>query len=395
MRIGIFTDSYIPRVSGVVRSVEAFTRSLRKRGHQVYVFAPAYPGHYDQDGDLFRFPSLRLPRYPDFPFAIPYSRRILGRIPQLGLEVAHAHSPFLMGQVALCVAKRLGIPLVFTHHTLYTEYLHYVPLISPRILRPVVLRYTTAYCNRCQCVIAPSQAVKTLLQAHGVTAPIEVVPTAGIEPEVFASADPTWVRQRFRIPWDRPVVITVSRLTKEKSVHLVIEAFREIHRVTGAFLLVVGGGPEERSLRDLARALGVSDAVVFTGALAHPLVIDCCMASDLFLFASQTETQGIVLVEAMAAGLPIVAVDAGGVRDAVVEGITGYLVPPDPRTLAEQAIQLLLDEERRRRMGGQARELAQSFAVDRLVEKLERIYFRLSRPLAISSSGKPEGLNQG
>jgi 1,2-diacylglycerol 3-alpha-glucosyltransferase len=387
MRIGIFTDSYVPRVSGVVRSVETFTHALRRRGHRVYVFAPAYPGHEDQDGDLFRFPSLRLPRYPDFPLAIPYSRRILDRVPELGLELVHAHSPFLMGQVALRVARRQGIPLVFTYHTLYTEYLHYVPLISPRVLRPVVLRYTTAYCNRCQCVIAPSQAVRRLLRAHGVSAPIEVLPTAGIEPEAFASADPSWVRPRFRIPPDKPLVITVSRLTREKSVHLVVEAFREIHRATGAFLLVVGGGPEEQSLRDLADALGISRAVVFTGALAHPLVVDCCVASDLFLFASQTETQGIVLVEAMAAGLPVVAVDAGGVGDAVIEGVTGHLVPPDPRALAERAIPLLLDEKERKRMGERAREASRGFAVHRLVEELERIYSALTGPLAVPGKG--------
>lgn len=372
VRVGMFTDSYLPRVSGAVRSVYATTVELRRLEHEVWVFAPRHPGA-PADPHLVAVPSLHLRRYPDFPFAIPVAPRFLARVRDLHLDVVHAHSPFLMGQAAAFLAGRTGAPLVFTHHTLYVEYLHYVPVVSSTVTRPLVEWYVTAYANRCACVIAPSAAVREMLREHGVTSRIEVVPGAGPDPDAVARLDPVGVRGRFGLPEDEPLVFTVARLAPEKSVDLVIEAFARIRAAVPARLLIAGEGPSRPSLESLAAALGVGDRVVFAGMLSRDEVLSCARAADLFLFASRTETQGLVVVEAMAAGLPVVAVAAGGVAE-VVPGDAGSLAAPDPRSLADAALRYLRDPALRRTAGERGRAAASQYTVGPLTQHLLDIY---------------------
>jgi glycosyltransferase involved in cell wall biosynthesis len=374
VRVGIFTDSYLPRISGVVRSIEAFVAELRRQGHHVSIFAPGYRGFVDADPDVVRFPSVRPPGHPDFPLAIPLDRRFLAKLAARRLTVIHTHSPFLMGAAGRYAARRLGLPLVFTHHTMYAEYVHYVPLCPPRLSRQVVTRYTARYCNRCTAVIAPSQAVRGWLRSIGVTAPIEVLPTAGFELARFDRLDPSWVRPRFGIPSGAPLVITVGRLAPEKRFDVLLAAFADAARDGAAHLLVVGGGPEEPALRHLAGRLGVGSRVVFTGPLDHDRVLDCYAAADLFAFASPTETQGLVVIEAMAAGLPVAAVGAGGVAEAIGDGDAGLLVDPDPAALAAAIRRLLHDEPLRRRLSARGREVARAYAIDVLTHRLVALY---------------------
>jgi glycosyltransferase involved in cell wall biosynthesis len=374
VRVGIFTDSYLPRISGVVRSVESFVAELRRQGHHASIFAPAYRGYVDQDPDVVRFASVRPPGHPDFPLAIPVRPAFLGRLARRRLTVIHTHSPFLLGTAGRYAARRLRLPLVFTHHTMYGEYVHYVPVVSQRFSREVVTRYTVRYCNHCTAVIVPSPSVRAWLRSAGVTTPIEVLPTAGFRLDRFDRLDPAWVRPRYGIPPDVALIITVGRLAPEKRLDLVLRAFAEIARARPARLLVVGGGPEARDLRVQADRLGLTAQVVFTGPLENDRVLDCYAAADVFAFASPTETQGLVIVEAMAAGLPVAAVGAGGVAEVVGHGETGLLVELDARALAAAIRRLLDDRGLCARLAAAGRVAARAYGIEALTHRLVQLY---------------------
>lgn len=373
-RVLMCSESYLPRISGVAHSLHALTTGLRARGMRVLIAAPKYPGYTDTDPDVVRFPSFRLPNQREFPLAIPYAPAVWRRLLDEELDLVHTHAPFLMGAVAARLARRKRLPLVFTHHTLYDEYVHYAPLVSRKVGAPAIRKFVTSYANRCACVIAPSRTLAQRLRQHGVRTRIETVATGAIDPVLFGSLDPSGVRQSYGIPVDRPLLVTASRLAREKSVDLVLEAFAKILARRAASLLVVGGGPEERALRALAQRLGVSSHTAFTGLLPHRRALECVAAGDVFIYGSQTETQGMVVVEAMAAGIPVVAVGAGGVPDAVTEGSTGYLVPADADALASRAVALLDDPGLRKMMGRAGQDAARAYSLDVVTQRVIDVY---------------------
>jgi len=380
----MFSESYLPRISGVAHSLHAVTLALRTEGHRVLVVAPRYPGYDDADPDVIRFPSIRPPQERDFPLGLPYSPAAWRRLGDADPDIVHAHSPFLMGAAGARLARRRRIPLVFTHHTLYDEYVHYAPFVSRRVSAPAVRAYVRAFANRCQAVVVPSRMVEVRLRSQGVTARIECISTAALDVEVGTRPRRDDARVTFGIPSGRPVIVTASRLAREKSVDLVLEAFALVRRTHQAVLVVVGGGPEEHALRARAQELGIAGDVVFTGLLAHERALDCVAAADLFLYASQTETQGLVVVEAMALGLPVVAVDAGGIADAVRDGETGLLTAADPAALAAGVRVLLDDPGRARAMGAAGRTASAAFAFPVVTARLVALYESLLVPSRVS-----------
>lgn len=380
LRIAMFSESYLPRISGVAHSIYAMARGLRDLGHRVLIAAPRYPGYTDEDPDVVRFPSVRPPQDREFPLGLPYSPAVWRRLEDLEFDVVHSHSPFLMGAAGARLARRRRLPLVFTHHTLYDEYVHYAPFVSPRVSVPAVRAYVRRFANRCQVVIVPSRMVTARLRTQGVITRIECIPTAALESDAAAHRDVSAARAAFNIPAGRPVVVTASRLAREKSVDLVLSAFATVRTTHDAVLLVVGGGPEEENLHAVAQSLGIARDVIFTGLLPHTRALDCMATGALFLYASQTETQGLVLVEAMALGLPIVAVDAGGIADAVRDGETGFLTPVDPAALAGKVRALLDDPAEARRMGERGREASAAFTIPVIAARLAALYESLFVP---------------
>ncbi len=371
VNIGFFTDSYLPRRSGVVQAVDAAGRHLRRRGHRVYVFAPAYAGYADADPDVYRFSSIAPPGVPDFPLAIPYPSPHLRKLRGLGLEIVHTHSPFLLGGVGLWVARAFHLPVAFTYHTLYAEYAHYAPILG-NLTRPLVVAHTTAYCNRCDRVLVSVPRIADLLRKYGVRTRLEVIPSVGIDPAEFQAASPARLRERFGIPADVPLLLFVGRLAREKGLRLLLEALVDLP--SQVWLLLVGDGPERGDLEASARRLGVADRVVFVGVQEHARVIDALFACDLFVFPSQTETLGLVVLEAMAAGRAVVAVRAGAMPDIVRDGETGRLVSPDPTALAGAIATFLADPSQRAAMGARGQAAAAAYAQDGLTDRLISIY---------------------
>jgi 1,2-diacylglycerol 3-alpha-glucosyltransferase len=358
VRIALFTNNYLPFCGGVTISVETLRRGLEERGHEVWVMAPRFRSTPGETPGVLRYPSIPATTYPEFPLAIPYAPTVTARVRALDVDVFHAHHPFLLGPAAGRLARRAGRPLVFTYHTRYEKYAHYVPL-TRTLVEAAAVRLSTRFAERVDAVIAPSVVVRDELLRRGVRAPVAVIPT-GVDLARFRPGDRLGARRALALPDDDPVLLYVGRLDREKSVDRVLLAFERVaSTVPRARLIVVGHGKEAERLRRRAGTLAAAGGVQFLGVRAHDTLPICYQAADLFLFASETETQGLVLAEAAACGLPAVAVDASGCDEVVRDGETGLLTKSDPTALAEAAIGLLLDGERRAAMAGRARDVAE------------------------------------
>ncbi len=378
----MFTDSYTPYVSGVVRSIQRFSRGLTTMGHTVYIFAPGY-GKSDSDGihseaaQIFRFYSVPAPTFPDFSIPIPITIKAEKLIRSLEIEVIHTHSPFMTGSLGATLAKRTELPLVFTHHTLYHEYTHYVP--APQTLaKQVCVRYLQRYCRKCDHIIAPTPLIKKLIiDLYAAPGPISILPS-GIEVNQYSQysqAENRWLHERFSIDDQSRILLTVGRLNHEKNPQLVLEAFANLRpHERDLHLVFVGEGREHEILAKQAEDHGFAERVHFTGILDAADVIQCYCSADLFLFASETETQGLVTAEAMAGRLPVVAVRSTGSSDLVIHGHNGYLTAPDASEMARYAAKILEDAELYQSLAANSQKTAADYSVEATCQKLVDIY---------------------
>lgn len=377
MRVGLYTNNYLPFRGGVTTAVETLRLGLEALGHQAWVFAPAASIPVADPPFVFRYPAIPAPTYPGFRLPLPFSPRLARLAGALELDVYHAQHPFLLGVTARRLARRRNRPLVFTYHTRYEKYAHYVPL-PERFVAALAIRMSCRFASSADLVVAPSERIAGTLRERGVRAPLVVVPT-GVDLDLFTPGDRAEARRQLRLPADSPLCLYVGRLDREKSVDLILEAFATIAAaVSGARLEVVGQGTHEAVLRRLAASSAAGDRIHFSGGLPREALPAFYRAADLFLFSSQTETQGLVLAEAHACALPAVAVRASGVDEVVVDGQSGVLTKADPRELADAAIALLLDPERRAVMARAARPAAEaSFSAARQVQSMVAHYARL------------------
>jgi 1,2-diacylglycerol 3-alpha-glucosyltransferase len=395
MRVVMMTNTYLPHVGGVARSVESFSAALRDAGHAVKVVAPDFPNEAENEPDVIRVPAIQRFNGSDFSVRLPVPGLLTEPLDRFHPDLIHAHHPFLLGDTALRVASGRGLPLVFTHHTLYEEYTHYVSSQSEAIKR-FVIDLSTGYANLCDHVIAPSQSVASLLQQRGVTSPITVVPT-GIDVDRFNRRSAKRYRQSLGIPEEAFVVGHIGRLAPEKNLMF-------LTRVAAAFLkarpqawfLVAGTGPLEEAMKGFFGEAGVLDRVRFPGVLKGKDLVNCYAAMDVFTFASQSETQGIVLAEAMAASVPVVAVDANGVREVVRDGVNGRKLATEDVDAFCAALDWVADlpPEGRRKLSVSARRTAKGLSITQSAERLAAVYGSVIKKKAVWDVPE-EGLWQG
>lgn len=372
MRVGIFTDSWKPYVSGVVHSIDTFVSELDRLGHDTFIFAPGYPRHFRREGNVFRFASLPSGSYRDFRVGIPISPRLRRTARQLRLDIIHAHSPFLMGGMGARLARGQGLPLVFTYHTFYHQYSHYFP-VAGSLSSGLLLHLSRHFCNRCDQVITPTTGVRDFLRERGVRTPVAVLPT-GIDPARFQGGDPTWLRRVHGLG-EGPVLLYVGRIAREKNIQLLLRTFQQVlATIPAARLVLAGDGPALDGLRAEAGAMGFEGRVRFIGSLTGRSLRDCYVGADVFVFPSETDTQGIVINEAQAAGLPVVAVRALATADLVRNGMDGFLCPPGERELAGAVLKILEDGRLRAAMSRAAAARAETFSAPVLAGRLVRIY---------------------
>jgi 1,2-diacylglycerol 3-alpha-glucosyltransferase len=388
MRIVLATESYLPYLSGVTVSVDALARGLGARGHEVLLLAPrpARGAKVEPVGTPGPAPavawldSYQLPRVAPPAYRMPWPwiwSPAWRQAEAFRPDVVHANSPFVTGLAARRLARRCGAALVFTHHTRFGDYGHYLgPLARPGA------SLSTAYLRRfwagCAAIIAPSSdlagEIRSRLAPEG-RERVRVIPT-GIDVDGIRRLVPIDPRPAAGWPPATVVLVSLGRLAPEKSPDVVLDA---VARVADGHLLVIGGGPSEASLRERAARPDLSGRVAFAGGLPRPEALARLAGGDLFLFASRSETQGLVLAEALAAGLPAVAVDGPGVRDSVRDGVDGVIVASEPASdrparLAAAIDGLLRDPERRQRLATRARDDARRFALAARVAEIEAVY---------------------
>ncbi len=327
MNIAMFTNTFTPHVGGVARSVQGLVDELRRLGHHVLVVAPEFDNVAADETDVLRIPAIQRFNGSDFSLPMPVLPiKISQVLHEFQPDIVHSHHPFLLGETALRIAVSCDVPVVFTHHTRYEQYTHYLPGDSAP-LKHFVIDLVNGYCNLCNAVVAPSRSIADMLLEQGVQVPIEVIPT-GVDPLYFAEPEDGTLRHRLGIPEDAFVVGHVGRLAAEKNLTFLAQVVCRIllENPAAHFLLIGEGSAKEEMVAEFHRQ-GLQQRLHVQGILDRRSLTSAYHCMDVFAFASQSETQGLVLAEAMAAGTPVVAIDAPGVRDIVVDTHNGRLLP--------------------------------------------------------------------
>ena len=378
MRIAMFTNNYKPYIGGVPVSIEHLAEALRRRGHTVYIFAPTYENQVEEPYVI---------RYPSFPIKVagaPVPNVLTGiftkKVRELNIDVIHVHHPAIVGNVALSIRKKLGVPVVFTYHTRYEAYLHYINgLEKVEQSTGFINWYLHHFCNQCDLLVAPTPGILDYLQKERMKPPIQVMPT-GIPMENFLPEQESVaaIRQQYLGTADY-LTCTVSRLAKEKNLDFQIRGLSCLKRLLkkkGRTFrhMIIGDGPEKKNLMRQIEELGLTENIIFIGNVDNQEIKNYQAASDAFLFTSKSETQGIVLLEAMAVGNPVVAVEASGVRDVVKDGVNGYLTEEDTYWWAERTRMVLEEVAKREQLSQAARETAESYSEEEVARQAEQYY---------------------
>ncbi len=397
----MISDVYFPRVNGVSTSIETFRRDLDDLGIATALIAPDYPvAPAPPDPDVIRIPSRFLPFDPEDRMMRPAPiRELTARLREQRYDLIHIQTPFVAHYAGIEMADALGVPRIETYHTFFEEYLfHYVPFLPRRWLRGFARRFSRIQGNQVDALIVPSRAMRERLAHYGVRRPMHVLPT-GIPLARFAGGDGAAFRARFGIAPERPTVAYVGRVAFEKNIDFLLRATALARRsVPDLLLIVTGEGPALESLKRLARRLGIADNVLFVGYLDRRNgLVDGYCAADAFVFASRTETQGLVLLEAMALGVPVVSTAVMGTRD-ILDAGRGALVSPDnEEDFAGHLVRLLQSGELRARLAMEARDYAQEWSASTMARRLAALYRSFLAPaneVKTPSGATPDTLSQ-
>jgi 1,2-diacylglycerol 3-alpha-glucosyltransferase len=373
MRILVFSNAYKPSVSGVVTSISLFRQGLIDAGHDVCIIAPEYKDYQDEEPYVFRFPALDLSEELDISLLIPFKIAMTPTVRGVKPGVIHSQHPVVMGWLATTFARDLNLPLVFTFHTRYDVYAQkYVPIV-PDLAGLVTEEIIKRYLEKCTHIVAPTPSIRDfILREYETDVPVTVVPTP-VDLSQYHRLEPQRVRAALGLE-DAELLLYVGRLAEEKNVDFLLRAFARIAAERPqATLVLVGKGPRDHSLQNLAQKLGLGERVIFAGAVPHSEVPHYAAAADLFVFPSQSETQGLVLIEAMAAGTPVVAVEALSSVDVLAEG-GGLLVPAQEDAFTSAVAALLADEPRRRAIGEQAARAVKRYTIPAATAGLAAVY---------------------
>lgn len=377
MKILFISDVYFPRVNGVSTSIATFRRELRARGHTVHLIAPDYFAPSDDESDILRVPSRHLPMDPeDRLMQFSWVMAHLERLHEERYDVIHVQTPFVAHYLGLKLSRKMGIPCVETYHTFFEEYLHhYIPFLPRSLMKAVARRFSRSQGNSLDGMVIPSRPMLEVLKKYGVSTQAEVIAT-GLQPESFITGDRAGFRKRYGIPEDRPMLLFLGRVAHEKNIGFLLHVLNQvIETVPNALLLIAGEGPAVESLELATIELGLTENVMFIGYLdRHTELNDCYRAADLFVFSSRTETQGLVLLEAMAQGIPVVSIAEMGTRDVLQEGQGVWIARDNVQDFAGKVVRLLGDETTRIRLGEAGRRYAQLWSAGSKAEHMLRFY---------------------
>lgn len=376
--IAYFTDTYVPQVNGLVTSILTSREELEKTGHEILIFAPTIKGIQAEKNVYFLGGFPYFPQ-PEYTFVLPWGKNFsLRKFRDLKIDIIHSHAMFGSGFIGTMLAWWFKIPLVFTYHTLFEQYLHYFP--GPRKLGYAINKALTRFmCNRCALIIAPTQAIKEVLQGYGTTSRIEVLPT-GLTRDAFVRSGAR--KADFGVPDNALLFSSAGRLGREKNFDVLLKALASLGDTIPAWRLIIAGdGPERNNLLKLAEVLKIRDRITVLGYVSRDKVLDLLEASTLFTFASVSETQGMVILEAMARRTPVIAADAMGPGQMMKGDRGGWLARPnDADDLAAKIAAALSDQTARDHKAAEAEWMAREYAAEAINIRLARFYAETLTP---------------
>lgn len=382
MRIGVFTESFLPQVNGVVTAVCASSKELSKR-HTVEIFTVGKGPDKAVGCDVIRFGGMKLPTYKDYRFFMP-GRSVWKSMAQHRLDIVHVRSSVGFGLIALRFARKRGIPIIGTLDTPISDYVHYVPILGKvkpikKMLSSAALKYMAWFYNRCNMVIVPSNVTGEWLKRIGCKSDITVL-SNGVDIKRFNPKERSdSIRERF-CPGHKTMLLHVGRITKEKSVEVIIKAVKQMKEGGANFVLVIaGGGPALPSVKRMTSLLELDDCVKFAGFVPDEELPKYYASADTFVTASPVETEGIVMLEAMASGLPVVGANAGAIPEIVENGVNGYVFKPGDHSDLAKVISKAMDKNMRKRLSTNALLASKAYSIDKTAKRLEKIYTDLQK----------------
>lgn len=382
MRILMVSDVYFPRVNGVSTSIQTLHQLLAKAGHASVLVVPQYPAA-QAEADIVRVPGWQIPRDPEDRLMHPRAfAAALDALNPADFDIVHIHTPFLAHRVGVRWARKHALPCVETYHTLFEEYFHhYLPFLPKRWLAAAARMISRKECDGVSAVIAPSSAMKQALLTYGVSSPIHIIPT-GLRLADFSNCDGPAFRARHGIAPERPVMAYVGRVAFEKNLDFLLRVTEQVRRDLPDMLFVIAGeGPARTSLERAVAKRGLTNNVRFVGYLERRTELPACYcAADVFVFASKTETQGLVLLEAMALGVPVVALAEMGTKDVLQEGAGCRIAPDDVAGFAGVLKPLLADRSLSQALGAAGKSYAAGWSETRMQGEILRLYQSLVSP---------------
>ena len=389
MRVLMVSDVYFPRVNGVSTSIQTFRRDLAAHGCETWLVAPAYPAAWQDDERVLRQPSRYLAFDPEDRMMKPRATlaaclALVGRV-----DVLHIQTPFVAHWIGLKAARRLRVPTIETYHTFFEEYLHhYLPLLPAGVARALARTFSRRQCNAVDAVVAPSRQLADVLASYGVTRPIHTIAT-GLNLDEFEGGDGAAFRARYGLAADRPVMLLVGRVAHEKNIGFLLRVLGEVARSVPTVLFVIAGeGPALAGLRRAAADAGLAAHVLFVGYLDRrgPL-LDCYRAADVFVFASRTETQGLVLLESLALGVPVVSTAVLGTKEVLANAAGAIVVREDVAEFAAAVTRVLSDAALRAQLKCAGREFVERHWSSReMARRLLALYEELVRTKRVDST---------
>jgi len=358
LKILFISDVYFPRVNGVSTSIRTFVGQLQELGHEVHLIAPDYGITTEDEAWIKRIPSRKI--YFDPEDRLMKYGLAIDRLLELRREkydLIHIHTPFVAHYLGQKLAHLLDVRCVETYHTFFEDYLHhYLPWIPKGMARGIARFVSRRQCNGVDAIVAPSKPMLDVLRQYGVKVKAEVIPT-GLQTQSFAPADGNAFREKHGIPLDRPMILYVGRVAFEKNIAFLLRMAVELREMQPEVLLVVAGeGPAEESLHKLSKELNLQQNIQFIGYMDRNTELNgCYKAADVFVFSSKSETQGLVIIEAMAQGTPVVAIAELGTKSILIEGEGALIAPEDEVIFAERVSTLLQDKKVRNALGAKAR----------------------------------------
>ncbi len=382
MHILMVSDVYFPRVNGVSTSIQTLRQALLAAGHSSVLVAPDYPAAAAEPG-IVRVPGWQIPRDPEDRLMHPRAlAAALDRLDPADFDLVHIHTPFLAHRAGVRWARNHGLPCVETYHTLFEEYFHhYLPFLPKRLLTAAARMISRKECDGVSAVIAPSSAMKQALLTYGVSSPIHIIPT-GLRLADFSNCDGPSFRARHGIAPERPVMAYVGRVAFEKNLDFLLRVTEQVRRDLPDMLFVIAGeGPARTSLERAVTKRGLTNNVRFVGYLERKTELPACYcAADVFVFASKTETQGLVLLEAMALGVPVVGLAEMGTKDVLQEGAGCRIAPDDVAGFARVLTQLLADRTASRALGAAGKAYAADWSEAKMECEIMQLYRSLVSP---------------